>query len=367
MAKNIIQEAELAARLRERAEEEAREEAAQKALLREKAEEEAREEAAHKAWLEKNVTAHAERNAKAWAETERKLEESWKIRESMLSSTPRPQNIVDAIKEGSIEAICYFAIKGHDVNEITADGDTPLMKAIRCNFGDHTSTNFRMVQALVKSGAHSTINDKNPTGDTPLMMAVAQNQHEIVQLLTCYGADPMKQNANGDNCITLAAKFGYTKVLGALLGCISDLNAANKEGLTPLEIATNRGDIEAVKMLLKVSHTQEVIARAISSAIKLQDNKWMLHTLIVESKIDMRTKLGEEVLQKAINAGDIGTAEFLKLYGATLPVSDQTHSTESVTESQSNAPCVAFDNNYFYYTDTCLVLPNSGSDGSEIA
>uniref|UniRef100_A0AAX7VMA7 BTB domain-containing protein n=1 Tax=Astatotilapia calliptera TaxID=8154 RepID=A0AAX7VMA7_ASTCA len=122
------------------------------------------------------------------------------------------------------------------VNSMDDQGMTPLMYA--CAAGDEA-----LVQMLIDAGANLDVallldaganvegaavrNGQESTADTPLQLASAAGNYEMVSLLLARGADPLSKNHGGNaltsslyedmNCFSHAAAHGHRNVLRKLL------------------------------------------------------------------------------------------------------------------------------------------------------
>ena len=169
-----------------------------------------------------------------------------------------------------VEKLC--AAKA-DVNPPSFSFPMPLSAAVG---------NPRKIQALLASGAH--VDSRDVSGQTPLMKAVMDKELESVQLLlqakanvdvSAFDMTPMRiaveedfveaatllvaagaQIDSGfpkDDCALIATITGdsqTTDMLTFLIDNKADVNVV-KRGWTPLALAVLRGNVEAVKVLLK--------------------------------------------------------------------------------------------------------------------
>ena len=107
---------------------------------------------------------------------------------------------------------------------------------------------------LLKAGIEP--NPANDHGITPLGIAAALNQTDIVTLLVDAGVDANWTSKNERYpCQTTplhwAAYLGHTDVMKVLLDAGAGKNAAATNGQTPLDWANFAGHVDAVLMLLK--------------------------------------------------------------------------------------------------------------------
>ena len=109
--------------------------------------------------------------------------------------------------------------------------------------------------SLISEGAN--INDTDWDYNTLLMNAVLLGKYEFTKLLLSdKNIDINKKNNNGYTAITIGLfkmenKTDRIKICELLLKKKVDLDLVNKDGYTPLCLASKLGDIEAVKLLLK--------------------------------------------------------------------------------------------------------------------
>ena len=85
--------------------------------------------------------------------------------------------------------------------------------------------------------------------ETPLHLAARKNRPAIIAKLLDKRAPPNSQDLRGNTALHLAAGKGYHEVVRLLLAAPhTELNAPNKEGLTPLHIAVESGFISVVEV-----------------------------------------------------------------------------------------------------------------------
>lgn len=115
------------------------------------------------------------------------------------------------------------------------------------------------VSALIRAGAG--LEARDPEGRTPLMTAVESASPDLVRLLIAQGArlEAIPVGAGvlaGDQGMTplmLAARAGRADILEVLLEAGASLTAVNGRGLTPLEIAEENAQEDAVRLLRQAS------------------------------------------------------------------------------------------------------------------
>jgi len=146
--------------------------------------------------------------------------------------------------------LCKILLKhGADINAMNDAGNTPLMCSLT-NGGNADVARF-----LLKEGA-------NPDPDvvakvdfstfyTPLILAVMNEQAEIVKELINRKVRLDKPDGDGWTALKRAAKAGNLKIVDLLLKAGASVDAADHEGWTPLMNAAVEGHVEVGKLLVE--------------------------------------------------------------------------------------------------------------------
>jgi hypothetical protein len=95
------------------------------------------------------------------------------------------------------------------------------------------------------------INAKDAEGKTPLMIAAASGNVEIVKFLLDRDADINITEKEGNTALMMASYSGNVETVKLLLGRGADINITEKEGKTALAFARESGQTDAAKMLDK--------------------------------------------------------------------------------------------------------------------
>ncbi len=210
------------------------------------------------------------------------------------------EDLFRAIRKNDLAAVKVLLRKGVDVNAKDSDGATPLMyaalyaapecmklllekgadpnaksaagvAALMWGIGD-----IRKVRLLLAKGAD--VNARSKAGKTPLLLAASYDgAFDTVKLLVEKGADATAKDEAGAGAVILAAESGDVATLRLLIEKGADVNAragphfnevqfgtltpAREQlaeerrqlnlGLTPLMMAADQGNREAVKLLLE--------------------------------------------------------------------------------------------------------------------
>ena len=106
-----------------------------------------------------------------------------------FSHQPELSPVVNAARQGKAVQVRALAAKGEDVNEPSGgNGWTPLLHAVHTN-------QLETARALLDAGAQ--VDKSADDGLTPLMMAAAYDNPEMVSLLLRGGASPLASDKNG--------------------------------------------------------------------------------------------------------------------------------------------------------------------------
>ncbi|PRD22307.1 UNVERIFIED_CONTAM: Ank3 [Trichonephila clavipes] len=155
------------------------------------------------------------------------------------------------------EVVAYLIQKGANIND-PCYRQTPLQLAVQNN-------DFEMAQVLINNGAE--IDAESDSGLTPLCLAVRNNNKEIVKILLKYGADI---NYGESLPLSTAIVFGLNNIAEILLDNEKiDIHYCGIDGNSLLHIAAKQGNHFIVESLLDRG--------ADANAITLQNGISSLH------------------------------------------------------------------------------------------
>ena len=178
---------------------------------------------------------------------------------------------------GTLESLELLIAKGADVNAKNRRGSTPLFWAIH---------DEAKVRALIARGA--TINVKQIEGRTPVYQAaLLSSGNSVLRFLLENGGDPNAATLTGLTPLNAAALRGDVDAMRMLLDKGARVDAKNGAGATPLMAAATNGNPAAVQLLLDKG-----------------------------ADVKMRTKLGETALGNAAGSGVTATVKLLLDRGA---------------------------------------------------
>ena len=216
------------------------------------------------------------------------------------------------LHNAGVNTIAWLIAKGADVEAKNNDGRTPLILAAYNDRKDKA-------ELLIANGANVNAEDNN--GRTPLYWAVSMNHKETAQFLIAKGAEV---NAKG---IHEAAADGNLKDVKTLLDKGTDVNAKDKNGMTPLIRALKNENKGMVELL--IAKGADVNARDISGHTPLHLAALMGYKAVLElliatnTDVNSKNNAGGTPLHSAAWLGRKDAAELLIAKGADLGAKDK--------------------------------------------
>lgn len=162
----------------------------------------------------------------------------------VLAQSGPTLDLFEAIKEGNVKKAKKAIEKGADVNgpeNENAPTTYPLIKAVKLNHLD-------IVKLLLERGANPNI-ARPIDHQTPLMLAIKQDNPEMTKLLLDYKCDVNGESLMGRNALNISALWNSVKAATVLLEN-TDIDVNNRNILCPLAVASRQGHVEMVKLLL---------------------------------------------------------------------------------------------------------------------
>lgn len=194
------------------------------------------------------------------------------------------------------KSIVYYLLENNAETSVQdSSGATPLHEAVR--YG-----NLEIVLALLNSGAN--IDAKDNLGKTPVMVIMPQDKiNEIYVIFQKFNADFTEKDMFGDTVLHNAAMMNVNgDVVAELINGGANVNARNKEGVTPLEIAVQKNNVELANYLTLSGaniHTQDTKGQSPLS-LALASTPQMLEAVVNSSNSCMQDSDGNTPLHVAL-------------------------------------------------------------------
>lgn len=145
-----------------------------------------------------------------------------------------------AILGGQSESTRLLIQKGASVNIKDHFQLTPLMMAAR--FSDLST-----IKVLIEAGAD--ISERDDSDWTAIFFTIPRGNQEIFEYLTRQIPSVDLQDSDGDSLLLIAVDYGNTQFALNLLNMRANPLLANRSGVTPLELAIRKNDLEMVALL----------------------------------------------------------------------------------------------------------------------
>ena len=160
------------------------------------------------------------------------------------------------------------------------------------------------------------IEAKDESGTTALSYAVGQGNKAIVELLIRKGAKKDTQNSDGITPLQICIELGHAHLVRDLINPAL-INAVNRDGYTPLHLATFKQNAEIIKILLESGADP-------NKSEKFGDNYYPLHYAVLlpsteiakllldgGAKVDVAYGEGYQAIHLAVS--NVHTLDFLEL------------------------------------------------------
>ena len=216
--------------------------------------------------------------------------------------------------KGNVDGVNALLKTGANHYITDADGNTCLHYSI---FGKWRR---EVLEMIIDHGAH--VNDTGENGHTALMMACERGNIDGINLLLKAGADVNISCAKGNTCLYRCMIGEYkNEVLQTMISCGAQVNTINEEGLTALMIASKRGNIDGINLLLKAGADGNISCAKGNTCLHhcmIEDCKSeVLHALSNSgAQVNAINKRGRTALMIAIEKGHIDGINVLLKAGA---------------------------------------------------
>ncbi|MBU8932900.1 MAG: ankyrin repeat domain-containing protein [candidate division Zixibacteria bacterium] len=192
-----------------------------------------------------------------------------------------------------------------------SNNNTPLHVAVLEN-------NTAIAKMLLTAGAEVDAGDNE--GSPALITAAMRGYLDMARLLISKGADVGYQDNFGNTAITFAAIGGSTEMIELLIEEGADIHVINGEGATPLTFAAGRGRTDAVRLLLAKGADATIRnnqGQTIAFGVAARGHTDMLR-LLVDNGADLLVSdsSGGTILHEAAISGSVVTVDYLLDAGA---------------------------------------------------
>ncbi|KAF5119755.1 Ankyrin-3 [Metarhizium anisopliae] len=198
---------------------------------------------------------------------------------------------------------------GADANSRDKYGNTPLHWAISYP---------AIMKPLLDRGVEVDIQNMN--GKTSLMWSVLAEQREATQMLLGRGAANVNvRDENGCTALHGAAAKGCNSIIICLLDKGADVTATDKDGWTPLDVATVNGHVAAMALLQGNGKPEEGLAAA-HLALEMIRNEDTAHIMREMAQRKLTGSDGVSGLRSAVNCKH--THRLLALLGTGVDIDE---------------------------------------------
>jgi len=232
------------------------------------------------------------------------------------------------------------------INEKDKDGNTPLMLAIMDKNISKKDGNTQLMHVYIdenlKSYRHyvketivkmldngANVNETNNNGDTPLMLAIMNNNLELPEILFKNGAAYNSKNKKGKNVLMYACEYGNAFVVEKVIGIYNTfgLNYTDSDGNTALMFAIeNNKHIDIMLNDRRLEKKEEGVvdlnSYQVDIVIDLKKNYDSITSLLIKNGADLNktNNKGNTALLISIMRRNIYIATLLIKNGADITI-----------------------------------------------
>jgi uncharacterized protein len=163
------------------------------------------------------------------------------------SKNPEPgRAMLEAARRGELESLQRLIAAGASLEAVNAAGETPLLLAVK---------NDQLAAAILLIEAGSNINAQAANKDSPWLLAGALGRTEMLRHMIPKGPDFSLRNRFGGNALIPACERAHVETVKLLLTTKIDINHVNNLGWTCLLEIVILGDggprhLEVAKLVL---------------------------------------------------------------------------------------------------------------------
>lgn len=232
---------------------------------------------------------------------------------------------------------------------------------------DNDIEKLKEILLINKSNKNSIIDCKDPDGNTALIKACENNNHDVAELLISQGADVNLQNKDGNSALYFAATYGRFGTMSLLLENGADVNIKNIKGQTPI----NAGMFASIKhpenisfLLDNGADINNQCAYGISPIMEASSLRQLkIVEMLIEKGADVNLKdqNGETALFKCYSKESVNIMELLIKKGADVNVQNNNRGNTPLINVSYPGHSLSDGKNEANYGAMALLLDN-GAD-----
>ena len=243
--------------------------------------------------------------------------------------------LIISCENGNLDAISVLLNAGADPGIANATGDTCLHAAV------YGGCSIEVLHSLLDHGAD--VNATNKNNVTALMIACLKGNADAIDALLNAKADTSIATTYGETLIHQAVMEDYNKeVLHSVINYGVDVNATNINNVTALMIACDKGNLDAINVLLNAGADPNITSGEgnwLHYAVRGDCSKEVLQAIIDHgADINATDEDNTTVLMKACWKGNVDSIHVLLNAGADPNMVDDIGATclHYVTDGEDN-------------------------------
>ncbi|KAM8867348.1 dynein axonemal heavy chain 12 [Synchiropus picturatus] len=231
-------------------------------------------------------------------------------------------SIFSGIRRGDEKLVRELSLRDPSIfHQTDSRGWTPLHEAA-------VQRNQNMLQLTYNASGPDLVDQQNPQGQTPLLLAVEQGLLENAAFLLQHGAQPDTQDHNQDSALLAAIRSERTDLVKLLLWQGSKVNQVCCHGRRPLHEASRLGSTELVTLLLQAGAQPDPRSHygLTPLALAAQGGHLEVVEMLLKKGADFLSQAQDEasILYEASASGQPGVVSLLLDYGADANVAKLT-------------------------------------------
>lgn len=213
--------------------------------------------------------------------------------------------LIACSEKGSLELVNFLLDRGADVSAVSRYGFSSLNYAV-------ANGHVEIAEVLIKHKAD--IQRKDGDGFTPLMRSTTNGYPTLCEMLIERNARVNEVDDIGGNT-ALHFATAFPRITALLLANGAQHSPFNKNGDTPLMLASSRGDSASLKMLMDAGSSIHYINKFDQNALSLAaiNNRHMIFVYLIEqgAEDDIVDFDGSNILMLAAAAGSVEVVAYL--------------------------------------------------------